>query len=237
MTGTLRAVRLDLRLSLYPLLRPRRWRLRRSGLLALLGVLGVLPAFGCATTARVPDPRASASAFAKAAQRRDVDAAWALLDPELRARLERADFERQLEDNAPELQALAKDFARVDPAQRTEAEVELRDGERELLVLENGQWRIDGGVLDAQALDTPLAAVIELRRALARQSLPALLRVLSAERRAAWLASFGQSMERTADPLDLELDVRGDEAVVHLRGGGEIHLKREAGKWHVYDIR
>jgi hypothetical protein len=205
--------------------------------LRLLPLLSGLWACAAAEPARVPDPRAAAVAFADAAQRRDAEAAWNLLDPELRARLDRAAFDRQLKDNAPELQALAKTLARVDPSGRAQAEVELEDGERVLLVLEAGQWRIDGGVLDAQALDTPIAAVIELRRALARQSLPALLRVLSAERRAAWLAVFEQSMERTADPLDLELDVRGDEAVVHLRGGGEIHLKREAGRWHVWDVR
>src|SRR5690349_18160961 len=184
--------------------------------LRFLPLLSFLWACAAAEPARVPDPRAAAVAFADAAQRRDAEAAWNLLDPELRARLDRAAFDRQLKDNAPELQALAKTLARVDPSGQAQAEVELEDGERVLLVLEAGQWRIDGGVLDAQALDTPVAAVIELRRALVRQSLPALLRVLSAERRAAWLAVFEQSMERTADPLDLELDVRGDEAVVHL---------------------
>jgi hypothetical protein len=218
MTGTLRAVRVD----------PQP--------LTCALALGLC---ACAATepARVPDPRATASAFADAAQRRDADAAWALLDPQLGARLDRAAFERQLADNAPELKALAAHLSRVDPAALSVAEVELRDGERVLLRLEDGQWRIDGGVLDAQALDTPVAAVIELRRALARQSLPALLRVLSAERRAAWLAAFERSMELSADPLDLELDVRGDEAVVHLRGGGEIRLRREGGTWHVHDVR
>jgi hypothetical protein len=218
MTGTLRAV--------------------RHALPSLVCLWGLCSLGGCASTpARVPDPRATARAFAAAAERGDAKAAWALLDPELRARLDRKDFERTLADNHQELQGLSRGLARVDPSALAQAEVELADGERVLLVLEDGQWHVAGGVLDAQALDTPEAAVIALRHALARQSLPALLRVLSAERRAAWLAAFEQSMERTADPLDLEIDVHGDEAVVHLREGGEIHLKREAGRWQVWDVR
>jgi hypothetical protein len=67
--------------------------------------------------------------------------------------------------------------------------------------------------------------------------LPALLRVLSRERRAAWLAAFEQSLERTSDPLALEVEVQGEQAVVHLVGGGEIHLKLEAGRWRVWDVR
>jgi len=219
MTGTLRAV--------------------RKTLPSLVWLCSVCNMCGCAGAepARVPDPRATATAFSAAAARGDAASAWALLDPALRGRLDRAEFERKLADNRAELQALAEGLARVEPSTLAQAEVELTDGERVLLVLEDGEWHLAGGVLDAQALETPAAAVIALRHALARQSLPALLRVLSAERRAAWLAAFEQSMERTADPLDLEIDVHGDEAVVHLREGGEIHLKREAGRWQVWDVR
>jgi len=197
----------------------------------------VLGACASAPPARVPEPRVTTDALMRAVQSDRPELAYALLDPELRAQLDRATFTARWRDERGELRALASALGRVDPAQHAQAELELQDGERVLLVLEDGQWRIASGVLDAQALQTPLDAVVELRRALTRQSLPALLRVLSRERRAAWLATFEDNVAHTADPLDLEVDLRGDEAVVHLRGGGEILLKREAGQWHVWDVK
>jgi hypothetical protein len=203
---------------------------RATVIASLLAACGGAPA-------RVPDPHVTARTFAAAAAEGDVDAAYAQLDPGLRASLTRDAFAAQLADNRAELQELAATLARVSPAQHAEAEVELLDGERVLLVLEDGQWRIASAVLDAQTLDTPEGAVLALRNALQRQSLPALLRVLSRERRAAWLAAFEQSLERTSDPLALEVEVQGDHAVVHLVGGGEIQLKLEAGRWRVWDVR
>jgi hypothetical protein len=110
-------------------------------------------------------------------------------------------------------------------------------GERIALVLEDGEYHIAGGVLDAHALATPLDAVSELRRALLRGDLSSLLRVLTEERRVAWSAAFGDTLARTEDPLDLRIEVRGDHAIVQLTGGGELHLRREAGQWHVDSLK
>ena len=165
------------------------------------------------------------------------DAAYALLGTGLRARCDRACFRRLWRENRVELQELGTQLSQSSARAVARAQLELDGGERVVLVLEGGQWRLEGGIMDAQALSTPLDTVLELRRALQRQSLPSLLRVLSAERRAAWLAAFDKSVQQTRDPLDLRVEVHGDEAVVHLTGGGEILLKREAGQWHVWDLR
>ena len=77
----------------------------------------------------------------------------------------------------------------------------------------------------------------ELRRALMRQSLPALLRVLARERRAAFVAAFEKSIAQTRDPLDLRVEQNGDEATVHFNGGGRILLRREAGQWQIWDVQ
>jgi hypothetical protein len=193
---------------------------------------------GCAgAPARVPDPAAAATRFVAALQADRPDAAYALLDPQLRAAMGRERFLALWRENRAELRELGERLARVDVTPKARAQVELEDGERIALVLEQGRWRLAGGVLDAQALGTPLDAVAELRRALRRQSLPGLLRVLARERRAAWLAAFERSMEQTRDPLDLRIEVHGDEATVHLSGGGQIKLKLEAGRWQVWDVR
>jgi hypothetical protein len=185
----------------------------------------------------VPDPAASATRFVAALKGDQPDAAYALLDPQLRAAMGRERFLALWRENRAELRELGERLARVELTPRARAQVELEDGERVALVLEQGRWRLAGGVLDAQALGTPLDAVAELRRALRRQSLPGLLRVIARELRAAWLAAFERSMEQTRDPLDLRIEVHGDEATVHLSGGGQIKLKREAGRWQVWDVR
>jgi hypothetical protein len=175
--------------------------------------------------------------FTAALEHDQPQAAYALLDPELRGAIDRERFLRLWRENRAELAELGDRFGRTKAAAVARASAALEDGEQIALVLEDGRWRIAGGVLDAQALSTPLDTVAELRRALRRQSLPSLLRVLSRERRAAWAAAFEKSIEATSDPLDLRVEVNGDDAIVHLTGGGEIHLKREAGRWQVWDLR
>jgi hypothetical protein len=194
-------------------------------------------ALGCGGARNgVPDPRPSVQRFGAALQRDQPEVAYALLDPELRAELTHARFLQLWRENQAERRELGQALQQSSAAS-ARAELELDDGEVVVLQLEDGGYRLAGGVLDAQALGTPLDAVAALHRALLRQSLPALLRVLSRERRAAYRAAFDKTMEQTRDGLDLEVEVHDDDAVVHLTGGGEIHLKREAGGWHVWDVR
>jgi hypothetical protein len=183
------------------------------------------------------DPERALLLFLAAVRQDKLDAAYALLHPELRRTISRERFAELARDNKQELLDLAKQLERVDEHVRVEAKVTTARGEAVTVVLEDGEYRIAGGVLDAHALATPLDAVSELRRALQRESLPLLLHVLSSERRAAWLAAFGETLERTADPLDLRVEIHGDTAIVYLSGGGEIHLRKEADRWHVHDVK
>jgi hypothetical protein len=199
----------------------------------LIGIVGCVSA----QPARVADPSATTQRFATALRDDRPEVAYALLDGELRQSLDRARFLRLWRENRAELQQLGARLAQSSARPAAHAQLDLEGGEHVVLVLEDGRWRMQGGILDAQALSTPLDAVLELRRALQRQSLPSLLRVLSQERRAAWLAAFDKSVQQTSDPLDLRVEVHDDTAVVHLSGGGEIHLKREAGQWRVWDVR
>jgi hypothetical protein len=195
-------------------------------------------ALGCSSAPRgASDPRVALARFFAALDAQRFDEAYAALDPQLRASMPRARFEVLARENQAELRALAQQLQRVDAAVRVTARVETAHGEAVTVLLESGEYRVAGGLLDAHALATPLDAVSELRRALSRDSLPALLRVLTAERRAAWLAAFGDTLERTADPLDLRVEVHGDEAIVHMTGGGELHLRKQAGQWHVHDVK
>jgi hypothetical protein len=198
----------------------------------------VVCAAGCGsgTGARVPDPRPTVQRFGAALRQGQPEVAYALLDPELRAAVGYPRFLQLWRENERERVELSATLQQSGPS-TARAEVELDDGEQVQLTLEDGRYKLAGGVLDAQALSTPLDAVAALHRALLRQSLPALLRVLSRERRAAWSVAFGKTVEQTRDGLDLRVEVHDDDAVVHLTGGGEVHLKREAGGWHVWDVK
>lgn len=186
---------------------------------------------------RAPDPLATTAQLARAIERDEPLAAYALLDPLQQSRIGRDRFVALWRENRGELRELGARLKESALSAKAHAYVELADGERVTLVIEQGEYRLAGGLLDAQALDSPLDAVAELRRALMRQSLPALLRVLSRERRAAFVAAFEKSIAQTQDPLDLRVELNGDEATVHLTGGGRILLRREGGQWQIWDVQ
>ena len=187
---------------------------------------------------RAPDPLATTVQLAKAIERDEPRAAYALLDPLQQSRIGRERFEQLWRENRGELRELAGRLQESELSAKAHAYVELEDGERVTLVIERGQYRLAGGLLDAQVLASPLDAVAELRRALMRQSLPALLRVLARERRAAFVAAFEKSIAQTRDPLDLRVEQNGeDEATVDLTGGGRILLRREGGQWQIWDVQ
>lgn len=204
-----------------------------------VAVAGTCLAVACASGPTRPagDPAQTLATFLRAVREDKLDVAYRTLHPELRRTISRERFDELARDNKQELLELGERLDRIDEEVRVQAKVVTEHGEQVTLVLEDGQYRIAGGVLDAHALATPLDAVSELRRALQRESLPLLLQVLSSERRAAWAAAFGETLERTEDPLDLRVEIHGDAAIVYLTGGGEIELRREAGEWHVHDVR
>jgi hypothetical protein len=199
----------------------------------------LVSALGCASSApsSVPDPRATTVRFGAALLANRIDEAYALLDPELREKLPRSRFAELCAQNHAETLELATELEHGRDHPPARAELELDDGEQVQLVLQRGRWRLAGGMLDAQSLATPLDAVAALHRALLRQSLPALLRVLSQQRRAAWAAALDKTLSQTSDPLGLQVEIHDDDATVRLHEGGEIHLKREAGTWHVWDVK
>lgn len=204
-----------------------------------LAIACVCLALACASGPSRPagDPERALHTFLSAVRDDKLDVAYATLHPELRRSISRQRFAELARDNKRELLDLAEQLKRVDEQVWVQAKVVTARGETVTVVLEDGQYRIAGGVLDAHALATPLDAVSELRRALQRESLPLLLHVLSSERRAAWLAAFGDTLARTEDPLDLRVEIHGDTAIVYVTGGGEIHLRKEAARWHVHDVK
>jgi hypothetical protein len=164
----------------------------------------------------------------------DAARAYGLLDETTRGEVTQEQFATLLEENRAELVAQAAQLkqGRV----LTHALVRIKNGERVGLVLEDGRWVIEGGVADAAAMRTPQDTIHALRRALARRSLAGLQRVLARQQRAEIEAEIQQFLEDTEDELDLDVEVRGDNAVVRTSGGRAVFMTREAGEWRVVEI-
>jgi len=205
---------------------------------ARVSVFGLLLTLGCASAPAPRSANATLEAYVAAVRADDAHAAYVLLDAATRARTPEAEFAHRMHENHADLleqaNALTQSLARR-PLQ-VNARVDLDDGERVVLVEEHGRLRIASGVIDAPSLSTPEDAVLALRRALMRRSLTSVLRLLSQTTRADVEAEIRDYLSATADSLDLETEIDGDQARVRLTGGRSVTLIREEGEWRVVDV-
>lgn len=191
---------------------------------------------GCAGVTRVESPASTVRSYASALAEGDARTAWALLDEEARRGRTEREHAELMAQNASELASQGEVLASAAERVEATARVPLRSGETVVLVLEDGAWRIDGGVLDAAGLGTPLDAVAAFRRALMRRDLDGIERVLSRQTRAEWEEEVRRLVEATAAPDDLDIEVQGNRAHVRMTGGGSIELVRESGEWRIVDV-
>lgn len=176
-------------------------------------------------------------AYADAVAAGDADRAYALSSREIRDRMTLDAFRERMRENHEELAAEARALkARAQEAMRARAALHLRNGETIALALEDGEWAIEGGVLDAPGLRTPRDAVVAFRQALSRRDFAGILRVLSRQRRAQIAAEISRVVESSADEADMQIEVDGDQATVNLTDGGQVQLVREGGEWHIVDV-
>ncbi len=192
---------------------------------------------GC-TSAGVAAPDGTLETYMRAVEAQDPSAAYALLDAATRARVSQERFAELMADNQEELSAQTQELERLlTEGVDAEARVPLGNGETVILVLEDGRWAVDGGVLGAPTLRRPIDAVLSLRAALSRRSLSGVMRVLAREPRAELEADVAQFLDDTTDELDMSVEVDGNTATVRTTGGRLIRLVREAGEWHVLEFR
>jgi hypothetical protein len=188
------------------------------------------------TSARVPDPRAAALAYADAAARGDADALYAILTRASRLARGRDDVRKVVSDERDELAEQAKELRRADVHVEATARMRYADGEEAALQLAEGHYRVTAaGALPGGAL-TPEAALEQLRRVLARRSYAGLLRVLSAATRSSVENDLRSLVDGLNEPQTLDVKVSGDEAQVPVPGGHHVKLKRDSGIWRVEDF-
>jgi hypothetical protein len=184
----------------------------------------------------VPDPRTTAAELSAAAARGDSAAVYALLTDDARRALGAEGTRRLLEGAREEIARRAKSAASPSAVTRIGAEVRYDDGERALVSVEEGHFRVSAAAGLPSRARTPAEALGELRGALARRSYAALVRALSTDTRDAVERDLGSLVTGLTDPDSLVVKVHGETAEVDVPGGHKVILKREAGVWHVLDF-
>ncbi len=202
-------------------------------LLSIASLLACLS--GCATQ-RIPDPEGARRAYAKAAESGDGDALYAMMTEESRRSLGVDGARRAVADARDELGARGRALAGDGVVARVEARARFDDGEVAVLTIEDGAPKLTHAhALPARAR-TPAQALDQLRRALARRSYPALVRLLSRDTRAAMERDLSRLVTNLERPDALDVHVQGDKATVELGGGHRVRLRREEGAWVVEDF-
>ena len=205
---------------------------RPARILALSALLGL----SCASP-RVADPAQAVEAYRQATLRGDADALYALLTARSQRELGAQRTRELMRDGKQELAQAAKRLSDSSAQPDVVARVRFEDGESTELVLEDRVFKISAAATLPAAARTPAEALSDLRRALARRSYAALVRVMSQETRGALEHSLAAMVRGLEEPETLAVDVQGDSAEVAIPGGHVVKLKRETGVWKVEDFR
>lgn len=207
----------------------------RGFLPGAFGAIVLALASGCAASAP-PDPRDAAKAYAAAVQSGDADALFEMLSEDDQRNLSRdgvrmlaARDQKELRDYAA---AVGQDGARASAV----ATLRFKDGEQASLVLEDGHFRVTSAGTMPGGARSPEEALDQLRRALARRSYPALLRVLSPATRAAVERDLRGLLAVLEKAGSLPIAQSGDTATVQVPGGHRVKLRREGTLWSVEDF-
>lgn len=198
----------------------------------LVKAILLLSSAGCASSG-IPDPTDAAKEYAEAAARGDADAIYEMMSEESRRALSRDEVRTLVRDQKAELTEQAKGLRGPGVVVKAEASVLYADGEEAGLAVEPDGYRISAADALPAGARTPVQALGQLRRVLARRSYAGLIRVLSPTTRAAIEADLRSLVEGLEHPEGLDVDVQGDVAVVLVPGGHEVRLRREGGEWHV----
>lgn len=202
---------------------------------ALASAVALATVAGCAG-ANVPDPKDAAMAYADAAKRGDADALYEMLSEEGKKRYTPKEVKAMVAEAKVELADQAKQLAAPGVRFKTEATVRYGDGEQAALAVEDGEYRLSAAdALPAEAR-SPVQALGQLRRVLARRSYAGLIRVLSPRTRAAIEEDLRSLVEGLESPDGLDIEVTGDSATVSVPGGHMVRLRRENGIWHIEDF-
>jgi hypothetical protein len=217
--------------------------MRAGAAFATVVALGAIAA-GCAHPAA--GPGATAAAFGAAIERGDLKTAYGLLSADARKRLPYEAFAALLASDAAEARAFGRRLGTEAARAPARAEVALAPGETVPLVLEDGQWRIEGPAYEPWAQSTPRAALRTFIRALDERRYDVVLRLVPNRYRGdLTVEKLRQYWEQERKDEHVALLTRlraaagapivesGDEARMPYGPEREVRFVREEGRWKI----
>ena len=220
-------------------------------LAAALLVLTASSGCGAAHGAPPRDPDDVLAAYAAALEAGRVEEAYSLLSAEAQKSIPFDAYQRMVSENPDEVRDIAAVLGGPAGAPLVTATVTTPDGETLLLVLENGEWRVDGSAVDLYSQSTPEAAVHAFLRAYANKRYDILMRFVperqsqgldAAKLKKAWDGDQKEEMDRLTQALQAALptahfELLGDRATMAYGAGGTVEFVREAGDWKIEDFK
>ncbi len=208
---------------------------------ALLGLTFAV-GLGACRGASPHSPEALHRAYLEAVANNDVDAAYALLAPEVQAEIDREAFERRWTRDARERATWAnpKDRSRKAAVARQDA-ITVHPGGRTITWTRTGEhYQVVHGLPGLPRTDTPAAAIRALLAALRDGDLARLHAVASPDLLARMRESWGARAEAIESALEqpdgLHVSEDGQRAELRYRASEAIRLEQTAGGWRVTSL-
>src|SRR5271169_5979608 len=141
----------------------------RGALILSLAAVLVTPLCACGAAQQGQDPASVLHAYARALEEGRAEDAYRYLSDEARRGISIEAFRRMVKDDPDGVKEVAHALERPTAPAVVSAIVTSPSGQELHLVLEDGQWRVDGSTIDLYAQDTPRHAILGFVRAIERQ--------------------------------------------------------------------
>jgi len=192
-------------------------------------------------------PQEAVARYGQAIEADDPEEAYALLSPELKARVDYDSFLKGWETRRSGLLPMARAFKSVEtsPAQ-IRAEMAYSDYDTLQMRLTREGWRITSGVLDLYGQDTPRRALVAFVRAMEDRRYEALMRFIPAKyARHMSAETLEKDFAQRSDEIDelvTELKANLNNPIIHRTdrasmayGHRKVTFILEEGAWKVED--
>ncbi len=202
--------------------------------LLLLGGLVTLTLSACASQ-RVEHPMEAVTAYCRAVDKRAGQEVYELLDEDARMGMDRdaflAWFERNYESIKEQSDELSRKAHKKD--MDVKASVPVVSDKDAQVVWREGGWFLAEQAPTRSTWSSPRETLAALREALHEQDLEELMRLLSQERREAFLRELTVLEDKLQDSDAEAIVAHGDSADLILENGDRLRLVREGGLWKV----
>lgn len=204
-----------------------------------LALVALLFTGACSRQAEAHHPRTALDSYISAVEANNPRAAYALLSKKVRDKIPFQDFAIRWKKDYADLKVQAEDLRKVQAkpeVYEVQATIDVGGKRSVSLALEEGSWRIKGGVGAGFDSLSPKEAILGLLRALEARNFSAFLKLLSKPRREQFLRELSLRLEKLKANMDRELEVTGNRARFQYDPNYWIQLVKEDGVWKIVEF-